>query len=53
MHRHTERLQKLIDLAKTMDHTYYFNELTLLKVDVDISILEAECEEIRRQLCKI
>jgi len=53
MHRHSERLQKLIDLAETMGHTYYINELTLLKVDIDISILEAECEEIRRQLCKI
>jgi len=50
MATYTNRLKKLIDLAKTMEHTYYFNELTLLEMDIDISILEVECEEIRRQL---
>jgi len=53
MANHTDRLQKLIDLAKTMEHDYYFNELTLLMVDIDISILQAECEVINRQLCRI
>lgn len=50
MFRHSERLQKLIDLAETMEHTYYLNELKMLKIEIEISIINAESNQIKKLL---
>jgi len=37
-----ERLQKLIDLADTMDNVYMVNELKHLKLEIDHALLTEE-----------
>lgn len=47
--RHTQRLQKLIDLTSTLeDSTYLHRELRLLKSEINISIVDAKIEAIEQ-----
>ena len=46
--RHTERLQKLIDLTSTLEsYTYLNNELRLLQHDINISISDAKIQVLK------
>ena len=45
-----DRIQKLIDLADTMDNVYMVNELKILKLEIESALIEEEIKGMDKYL---